>query len=519
MGVSVCELVRMPHLGLDLHSGGAGLDREVTWTHTSDLPEPWRWLGRGELLMANGMSLPPAPREQVDWVRHLDAVGASGLALGRDMYCPPLTSELAAESDRLGLPVLWIRYPLPFVAVARAVAEATLLEQSHRLLRTTRIYDTLRRVRPTAGPDSAVAAALSHELGAAVHVCDRASGRAYHPGGPAPSAAVSDAVVAAQAGRAGLVVGGRSVPLPDGDEVLVVEVPTHDDAVLAVVRPRGAHLDGILLQHAATVAALELGQTRLALEHSARAGAELVTRLVEGRVEARSARRQLAAEGLDPAHTVVAALRHPQQQRLHDLHVRLWREGIAHVAALRSGVLLVLAHDTSELARVLVDAVDAVDGGEGEGDEEGAEGGHVGLGGPLVGAGRVADAGREATWSLGVAAQTGRALHRFGDARTAAVGLSVEQEQSLVDQVLGPVLRHDLEHGSELVHTLETFLEERRSWQATAVALHVHRQTVLYRIKQVEQLTGRALADTGDLARLWLALQARRRLAGLGASE
>ncbi len=511
MGVTVGELVRMPHLGLDLHSGGAGLAREVTWTHTSDLPEPWRWLGRGELLMANGMSLPPGPQEQVDWVEHLDAVGASGLALGRDMYCPPLTPELVAASDRVRLPVLWIRYPLPFVAVARAVAEATLLEQSHRLLRTTRIYDTLRRVRPTAGPDSAVAAALSHELGAVVHVCDRASGRAYHPGGPAPSASVSDAVVAAQAGRAGLVVGGRSVLLPDGDEVLVVEVPTHDDAVLAVVRPRGAHLDGILLQHAATVAALELGQTRLALEHSARAGAELVTRLVEGRVEARSARRQLMAEGLDPAHTVVAALRHPEATRLHDLHVRLWREGVAHVAALRSGVLLVLAHDTPRATQVLVDAVSAEASGGGSG--------HVGLGGALVGAGRVADASREATWSLGVAAQTGRVLHRFGDATTAAVGLSVEQEQSLVDQVLGPVLRHDAEHHSELVLTLETFLDERRSWQATAAVLHVHRQTVLYRIKQVEQLTGRALADTGDLARLWLALQARRRLAGLGASE
>jgi hypothetical protein len=30
----------------------------VTWTHTSDLPAPWRWLTGGELLMTNGMSFP-----------------------------------------------------------------------------------------------------------------------------------------------------------------------------------------------------------------------------------------------------------------------------------------------------------------------------------------------------------------------------------------------------------------------------------------------------------------------------
>lgn len=56
--------------------------------------------------------------------------------------------------------------------------------------------------------------------------------------------------------------------------------------------------------------------------------------------------------------------------------------------------------------------------------------------------------------------------------------------------------------------TLRVFLENGRSWQRTAEALHVHRQTVLYRIRRIEQLTGKRIADTGDLATLWLALKA-----------
>ena len=48
----------------------------------------------------------------------------------------------------------------------------------------------------------------------------------------------------------------------------------------------------------------------------------------------------------------------------------------------------------------------------------------------------------------------------------------------------------------------------QRSWQRCALALHVHRQTVIYRMRRVEQLTGRSLSETGDIATLWLALSA-----------
>jgi hypothetical protein len=52
------------------------------------------------------------------------------------------------------------------------------------------------------------------------------------------------------------------------------------------------------------------------------------------------------------------------------------------------------------------------------------------------------------------------------------------------------------------------FLDNDRSWQRTAEALHVHRQAVRYRVRRVEQLTGKQVADIGDLATPWLALKA-----------
>ena len=502
MGVTVGALLEIPHLRLRLHSGSSGLERDVTWTHTSDLPEPWQWVGRGELLMTNGMSFPAAARDQVDHLRRLEAVGVSGLAIGKEMYCPELTDEFTRASNELGLPVLWIAYPMPFVAISRAVAEATLLEQSQRLIRTARIYDTLRRTTGRAGDRSTVAEALSAELGAAVFVCDRESGAAYHPGGPHPTTSVAEAVRMAQGGKAALAAGARSVMVDDGGEVLVADVPTHDQAVLAVERPSGLALDGILLQHAATVAALELSQTKLGLEHTRRAGAETTAQLLDGRTDARTGRRLLLDSGLDPDRSVIACLADAADNRLREVHVRLWRAQIPHILALRGAVVHAVVPDTEEAAAGMVAAV--------------GPGAHVGISGQLRGANRAAEAGREALWALGGARQSGAPIHRFGEATEIAGPASLEADQSLVDQVLGPLLRHDAEHQSEFVPTLAAFLENRRSWQATAEAMHLHRQTVLYRIKRIEKLTGRNLADTETVALTWLALRARARLTGGG---
>lgn len=500
VGVTVGELLAIPHLRLRLHSGSPGLDREVTWTHTSDLPEPWQWVGRGELLMTNGMSFPTDAEDQVHLLERLSGVGVSGLAIGERMYCPNLTDRFAQVSDELALPILWIAYPMPFVAISRAVAEATLLEQSQRLIRTARIYDTLRRTTGRALDGSAVAEALSAELRTEVFVCDRESGAAYHPDGPHPGARVVEAVRLAGAGGAALIAGARSVIVDDEHEVLVADIPTHDQAVLAVKRPAGLALDGILLQHAATVAALELSQTKLGLEHKRRAGAEATAQLLDGRTDHRSARRLLLDAGLDPERSVLACLGDASQERLRETHVRLWRTRIPHILALREAIVHAFVPDTTEAVTGLVAAV--------------GPGGHVGVSGHLRMASRAAEAGREGLWALGAARQSGAPMQRFGDATELTGSGSLEDDQSLVDQVLGPLLRHDADNQSDLLPTLATFLDHRRSWQATAEAMHVHRQTVLYRIKRIERLTGRSLADTETVAVMWLALRARARLTG-----
>jgi purine catabolism regulator len=498
VSITVRELLDMPHLELRLHSGKAGLDRQVTWTHTSDLPEPWQWVTAGDLLMTNGMSFPSAAAEQEHLLEELHRVDASALAIGEQMYCPKLTQRFTRASERLGLPVLWIRYPMPFVAISRAIAEATLLEQSQRLMRTARIYDALRRTTAGDVGHSRVADALTKELQCAVFVCDRVTGEAYHPDGPHPPDDVKETVRAASQGT--LAAGARSILTAGGVEVLVGEVPTHQQAVLAVIREGAVALDGVLIQHAATVVALETSHTHLALEHTRRSGAELTAQLIDGRIDQRGGRRQLQASGLDPAASMFVSAVCSDDQRLRDLHVALWRRRIPHVTAFRSGAAHAVVPCTDEAVEAIADSLGPT--------------AKIGASRVMKTVSRSAESAREATWALGTAQRTGDDVVRYGTA-TSWVGVGgVDDAQAMVERWLAPLIEHDAAHRTGLVETLEAFLANQRSWQKTAAAMNVHRQTVLYRVHKVEELTGAQLSDTADIAQLWLALRSRDLLGG-----
>lgn len=80
--------------------------------------------------------------------------------------------------------------------------------------------------------------------------------------------------------------------------------------------------------------------------------------------------------------------------------------------------------------------------------------------------------------------------------------------------MLGAVLDYDLAHGGQLVPTVRTWLEHDRRTQQAAEALHLHPNTLAYRVRRFERLSGRSLASTADLAEAWLALQAVVHVAG-----
>ncbi|WP_406313894.1 helix-turn-helix domain-containing protein [Streptosporangium sp. NBC_01639] len=79
--------------------------------------------------------------------------------------------------------------------------------------------------------------------------------------------------------------------------------------------------------------------------------------------------------------------------------------------------------------------------------------------------------------------------------------------RSFREHLLGPVEEYDTRHGSELVKTLDTFLETCGSWQRAADELYVHVNTLRYRLQRIEELTGRRMTSMRDRTDLYLALR------------
>jgi purine catabolism regulator len=77
------------------------------------------------------------------------------------------------------------------------------------------------------------------------------------------------------------------------------------------------------------------------------------------------------------------------------------------------------------------------------------------------------------------------------------------------DGLLEPIERTEGEYGGELLRSLEAFIENNGNWERAARQLYCHRHTLRYRIRKIEELTGRDLARATDRIELWLALRAR----------
>jgi hypothetical protein len=85
-----------------------------------------------------------------------------------------------------------------------------------------------------------------------------------------------------------------------------------------------------------------------------------------------------------------------------------------------------------------------------------------------------------------------------------------DEVRSFYEDTVAPLVRYDERYGSELVPTLETFLERNCATGAAAAALFVHRHTITYRLERVKELTGLDPAQTEDRERLGLGLKAYR---------
>jgi len=535
--LTVREVLSLPvFTPAELVAGKAGLDREVVWVHIVDIPDAhYEWNREGVLLLTAGYGLRDDPERQAALIPELVEKGFAGMVLSTGYYFDSAPAGMRAAADRLDFPLIETPPDLLFIDITEAVLERIVNRQYRLRQEADEIHTRLTELVLEGGDLDTLAATLARILGRSVTIED-ATFRVL-------ASAQEGAVDAA---RQRSVTQGRTTPemaerlLTDGiyDRLLAEMGPVQVDPVPAlgmtmarIVAPViVAHeiygyiwiiagnrpltpLDELAVGHGATVAALILFKEQAVREAEEARRDDLLLQLLQG-------------APLSPARAEEARRLGYRPDRPHQVLLvrgRVRSGGSLHTLAGEVSAWLAQRPERPLLVwrdRLLALVLESESSGKGE-DLAGAL--VAALDHPacrlLVGVGRphgpVPDAVRrsyeEAQEALRVASALGR---ESGTSSFAKLGLLhwlhhlpvAVADDNVFLQHVRTLAAYDAEHQSELLPSLQAYLDHGGSLVEGADSLYVHRNTLLHRLQRIETVLDLDLRDPSTRLNLQVAL-------------
>jgi hypothetical protein len=121
-------------------------------------------------------------------------------------------------------------------------------------------------------------------------------------------------------------------------------------------------------------------------------------------------------------------------------------------------------------------------------------------------------AAREARLALNVGEAEGRSPIAFEDtgAYRLLLGTTSDELHSFYSETVEPLVAYDEQYETDLVATVETYLDSDANVPATAKKMFTHRHTIRYRLERVRDLSGHDATATEGRERLGLGIKAMR---------
>ena len=544
----VRELLDVPDLGLRLLTDVAGMDRPIRRVYTTDLPDPSRYLTHGDLVLT-GLIWCRTPGDADRFVSALARARVAALGAGEALGKVP--DEVLQACGRHGLPLLAVPAETSFAAVTEEVGRRLSGDRATEMTRVLgRRRLLLSAVAEGAGLD-AMFHLMSRELGAE---CWLLTGLGRVISGTGPSLPRPLALRLAceylrvgrmpvtEVGVAGEGAGQYSLFGVGGEP----RITSWFLACAGSEQDWPHELRESVVELAADVA-LERARLNAARTGDGKLAEAIVTMLAAGGGDG-AAPAEIAslmrAAGLLPDGRYLVAVVTAEADRVTGPNAERWRCDLAGELVRPAAEDALVAPLGDEIV-VLVPAPgdSAPDESPDESPDDGAPAAHrfaaaIRAAQPVVESdrSRVRLAVGVSGPAESVTALPG-ALHEAGSARrlaalrlaelggTSAISVVPSDEvashelllatvpasvlRSFRERLLGPLLAYDDQHRAELLPTLREFLACSGSWNACAVRMYVHVNTVRYRIRRIEELTGRDLSRLDDQVDFFLALRIR----------
>ncbi|HEX8994996.1 MAG TPA: PucR family transcriptional regulator ligand-binding domain-containing protein [Ktedonobacterales bacterium] len=543
------QLCEMPLLAEStLVAGEHGLGREVLWAAVVDIPQADEWVRADELLLTTFYGLRDDVEGQVRLVRQLIEKRVAGMIVATGVYVERIPDEVRCVAEEANFPILQMPWHVPFEDIVRVVSEHSLNDQYLLYKQSLAIHRTLTRLVLEGGSLQDVAHELCALLRRPVEIDDLSFAVLAEATGPGASIDES---------RRGAIREGRSSPrlleylrrsgtLSQARSTLSAQrVDVTDETralgmtmariLMPIVVARRVYgyvwiiagerdlepLDFHAIEHAATVAALILFRNQTTHQAEERMEQHVLGRLLAEDLRPDSALREQLARfhlRLEAPHVVLVIDTGGADLRTVELAARnaSRHDNLPCVVGERSGRVVALLEcarreQVDHFCGFLLESLSAVDT-------------TVRLG---VSALQEAPGGLYREYERALEALA--LLPALGDGRQVArfeeLGLlhwlHALPPQMLAENAfsgrLARLAEHDRTHEGQLTQTLEVFLECEGNGVRAAERLYIHRHTLKYRLRRIEEICDVDLADSLTKLNLRAALLLRRVRASYGA--
>jgi PucR family transcriptional regulator, purine catabolism regulatory protein len=519
MGITIKELLELPGLGLTVVSGRAGVDRAIRWVHTSELQDPTPWLSGGELLLTTGMDL-EQPADQEAYIRRLAAADLAGLGFGVGFGFDTIPAPILEVSNEVGFPVLEVPFPVPFIAISEAVSIRIAEDRLKDAQLSIEVHERLAHlVSDGAGPAELLEEVIALAGGWALLFDLRgdvlARSRARDVDLP-DAAGIWSRLPSALLDATGPTSSAERGPNGSQVALAVVSGKRHEGVLVYGKQGRLEPRERMVVHHSVSVLGLLLASRRAVLDAERKIAADIIGEAFTGRLEGTDLKRRIEMIGFEPAAQVTAlVIECPEIADAQALDEIAWsiesqisaRARVARTAVMGDRIAALIAYDDpDEIGNALVDELErshsAVKGAT-------AGGFRVGVG-QTVEVEHVRQSYLAAVFALRatrpeMALASPRELGSYGFLLGAQSRPVLE---GFVRSVLGPLLDRDRARSSDLVASVRAFIHAGGRWEPGAEELGVHRHTLRYRVRQVEELLDRDLGSAEDRLEIWLALKA-----------
>ncbi|MDX3541454.1 helix-turn-helix domain-containing protein [Streptomyces europaeiscabiei] len=510
--VPLSALLARDDLGLRQIAGPVDAGTAIHGAHTSEMSDPYPYLLGGELLLTAGVHISAAAGSGTyfdDYVSRIVAAGGAALGFGVAPVHDSVPRALVAACDAYDLPLIEVPPRTTFSGVARAVWQLMARARHAELRRVTEAQQGLAAAASRPDAVHAVLRQLAQRVGgrAVLYGPDgtelATAGRGPTPDALAGLAAVVQPVAAQNTGRPSRGAGNRA---PSPDEPAPADPPQPPSPRSSTPASATDTVDGTHLA-AYTLTSQGHGFTlgvatphRDPGDHTIASVAAVLLSLLTGEQQSGTGAARASALvrlllGAPPDEVAPLLGGAPRWLVVHAHPAEPGPPDPLAAAALGAALGSALVDAHGDVVRVLVPADREVDA---------QPGWTCGVSAPTEPhAWTAADV--QAARALARARATRTALVRHGS-RTALTDLVPAADATAHAQALLAPLT-TAPGAPALTETLRTWLSLHGSWDRTAVALAVHRNTVRQRIGRCATLLGVDLDDPDVRMELWFALR------------